>query len=90
MMQREIALNDISQTAGTVIYWMSRDQRVDDNWALLYAQSKALEMNQGLMVVFCKCNGYLGATKQHDSFMLEGLHEAYLKLKRYITFPLLF
>jgi len=21
-----------------VVYWMSRDQRADDNWALLYAQ----------------------------------------------------
>jgi deoxyribodipyrimidine photo-lyase len=62
---------------------MSRDQRVNDNWALLYAQSKAIELNQGLMVVFCKCNGYLGSTKQHDSFMMEGLHEVYLKLKRY-------
>ena len=83
MTEREIALNDHPQTSGTVIYWMSRDQRADDNWALLYAQSKALEMKQGLMVVFCKCDSYLGSTKQHDSFMLKGLHEVYLKLKRY-------
>ena len=27
-----------------VIYWMSRDQRADDNWALLYAQNLALEL----------------------------------------------
>lgn len=24
--------------AGRVVYWMSRDQRVRDNWALTYAQ----------------------------------------------------
>ena len=62
MIQRTIELNNLPQMSGTVIYWMSRDQRVDDNWALLYAQSKALEMNQGLMVVFCKCSNYLGST----------------------------
>lgn len=28
---------------GPVIYWMSRDQRVEDNWALLYAQKLALQ-----------------------------------------------
>ena len=26
---------------GPVVYWMSRDQRVHDNWALLYAQEEA-------------------------------------------------
>ena len=83
MTQRGMALNDHSQTSGPVIYWMSRDQRVDDNWALLYAQSKALEMHQSLMVVFCKCQGYLGSTNQIDHFMMEGLHEVYLKLKEY-------
>jgi|APDOM4702015248_1054824.scaffolds.fasta_scaffold633950_1 deoxyribodipyrimidine photolyase len=41
MTHRAIELNDLSQMEGTVIYWMSRDQRVDDNWALLYAQSMA-------------------------------------------------
>ena len=83
MTHRAIELNDHSQMEGTVIYWMSRDQRVDDNWALLYAQSKALEMNQGLVVVFCKCSNYLGSTKQQESFMMEGLHEVYGRLKGY-------
>ena len=31
-----------AKTTG-VLYWMSRDQRVEDNWALLYAQKIALE-----------------------------------------------
>jgi len=25
-------------SAGVVLYWMNRDQRVNDNWALVYAQ----------------------------------------------------
>jgi hypothetical protein len=29
---------------GCVVYWMSRDQRVQDNWALLYAQQEALAL----------------------------------------------
>ena len=29
--------------SGPVVYWMSRDQRAQDNWALLYAQEIALE-----------------------------------------------
>lgn len=78
-----MALNDYAQTSGPVVYWMSRDQRVDDNWALLYAQSRAFERNEGLMVVFCKSREYLGSTEQHYGFMMKGLHDVYLKLKRY-------
>jgi len=35
----------LKQGAGkgdTVIYWMSRDQRVDDNWALLFARESII------------------------------------------------
>jgi len=83
MIRRVIELNNFPQMPGTVIYWMSRDQRVDDNWALLYAQSIAIEMNQGLMVVFCKSGHYLGSTNQQESFMMAGLHEVYGKLTSY-------
>jgi deoxyribodipyrimidine photo-lyase len=30
-------LNDNPASHGPVVYWMSRDQRVSDNWALLHA-----------------------------------------------------
>jgi len=39
--QRVRALTKESQAKGPVIYWMSRDQRVNDNWALLYARELA-------------------------------------------------
>jgi len=32
-----------TETSGPVIYWMSRDQRAHDNWALLFSQKLALE-----------------------------------------------
>lgn len=32
-------------SGGAVVYWMSRDQRVADNWALLYAQEVSHALN---------------------------------------------
>lgn len=36
-----------------VVYWMQRDQRVQDNWAMIYAQKMALHHKVPLSVVFC-------------------------------------
>jgi len=58
---------------GAVIYWMSRDQRVSDNWALLHAQSLALERQTPLAVVFTLADSFLGATLRQFGFMLRGL-----------------
>jgi deoxyribodipyrimidine photo-lyase len=60
---------------GPVIYWMSRDQRTRDNWALLYAQHQALQAKTPLMVVFCLEPQFLGATRRQYEFMLLGLRE---------------
>lgn len=40
-LKRARILKEGKMGAGPVIYWMSRDQRVQDNWALLFAQEKA-------------------------------------------------
>ncbi|KAK4297609.1 hypothetical protein Pmani_029985 [Petrolisthes manimaculis] len=58
-----------------VVYWMSRDQRVQDNWALLFAQRLALKYEVSLHVVFCLVPSFLGATYRHYHFMLKGLEE---------------
>lgn len=68
-------LNDGEMRAGPVVYWMSRDQRSEDNWALLYAQELALEFKAPLAVVFCLVPDYLGATARQYSFMMRGLRE---------------
>jgi deoxyribodipyrimidine photo-lyase len=60
-------------TERPVLYWMNRDQRVKDNWALLYAQETALRLKQPLIVVFCLVPDFLGATIRHYGFMLRGL-----------------
>jgi len=83
MSNRAKELNSLPQTTGPVIYWLSRDQRAADNWALLYAQEQALTMRQALVVVFCKAKGFLGATGQHYDFMLQGLRELYADLKEH-------
>lgn len=61
--------------ARSVLYWMSRDQRAHDNWALLHAQQLACAEQLPLHVVFCLQPNFLGATIRHFGFMLKGLAE---------------
>lgn len=61
--------------AGPVIYWMSRDQRVRDNWALLLAQELALQGKVPMAIVFCLVPKFLDATMRQYGFMLKGLQE---------------
>eukprot|EP01006_Ploeotia_vitrea_P028503 TRINITY_DN61181_c0_g1_i1.p1 TRINITY_DN61181_c0_g1~~TRINITY_DN61181_c0_g1_i1.p1 ORF type:complete len:554 (+),score=223.34 TRINITY_DN61181_c0_g1_i1:132-1793(+) len=64
-----------SASNGVVVYWMSRDQRVRDNWALLYAQQLCREQDSELHVVFCMMPKFLGATLRQYSFMIDGLRQ---------------
>jgi deoxyribodipyrimidine photo-lyase len=73
-------LNIIPLREGPVIYWMQRDQRVSDNWALIHAQELAIELKQPLAVVFCLLPQFLDATLRQYSYMLEGLREVKEKL----------
>jgi len=66
---------------GPVVYWMSRDQRVSDNWALESAQKKALELKRSLAVVFCLVDHFLEATLRQYGFMLQGLEEVEATLR---------
>jgi len=76
--------------AGPVVYWMSREQRVADNWALLFAQDMAIERKRQLIVVFCLVPDYAGANIRHYGFMLQGLREVEKNLhKLNIPFVLL-
>lgn len=67
-------LNCGRDSGGPVVYWMSRDQRVNDNWALLHAQSLAGD-SRPVIVVFCLVPSFLGATLRQYDFMLKGLEE---------------
>jgi deoxyribodipyrimidine photo-lyase len=76
--------------SGPVVYWMSRDQRVSDNWALLHAQRMAIRYKQPLLVIFCLVPQFLNATLRQYGFMLKGLSEVEKDLtKKGIPFFLL-
>lgn len=68
-------LRDGEPGTGPVVYWMSRDQRAYDNWALLFAQQLALRRQAPLGVAFTLSPSFLGATIRHYAFMLRGLAE---------------
>ncbi|XP_048019119.1 CPD photolyase [Megalobrama amblycephala] len=65
----------IKQGSDGVLYWMSRDQRVQDNWALIYAQQLALVEKLPLHICFCLVPRYLDAAYRQYAFMLKGLQE---------------
>jgi deoxyribodipyrimidine photo-lyase len=83
-------VKDGQEGRGPVAYWMSRDQRVRDNWALFHAQKLALQKGRGLEVFFCLKPGFPGAGLRHYAFMLRGLREVSASLgKLSIPFHLL-
>jgi deoxyribodipyrimidine photo-lyase len=84
---RKIILKEVPAGKGPVIYWMSRDQRANDNWALICAQELALREKAPLIVIFCLVPRFLNATTGHYAFMLAGLKELSQRLSRLnITF----
>ncbi|XP_037914398.1 deoxyribodipyrimidine photo-lyase [Hermetia illucens] len=66
---------EVKESAGSILYWMSRDCRVQDNWAFLFAQKLALKNRLPLHVCFCLVPKFLDATIRHYKFMLKGLQE---------------
>jgi deoxyribodipyrimidine photo-lyase len=74
-------LNSQPERTGPVIYWMSRDQRVSCNWALIYACSKANELGRPLEVLFTLAPSFLGAPVRHYGFMFRGLAEVEVSLR---------
>jgi deoxyribodipyrimidine photo-lyase len=54
---------------------MARDQRVQDNFAALFAQKLAMKNKMPLHVVFCLTDKFLDATLRQFKFMLDGLEE---------------
>jgi len=74
-MNRVRKLTNATVKAPGVLYWMNRDMRVQDNWAMLYAQMMALKSKGPLHVLACVPTSFLRMTWRHYSFMLGGLKE---------------
>lgn len=66
-----------------IVYWMSRDSRVQDNWAFLFAQKLALKNEVPLHVCFCIIAKYLDASVRQFHFLLKG---EYHILRYYILY----
>lgn len=64
-----------SPTGGPVVVWLTRDRRLHDNWAVLYAQACAIDRKVPLHIVFCLVPQFLDATWRQYHFLLEGLTE---------------
>ena len=66
---------NLPEKGDCVVYWMARDQRADDNWALLYAKGVADARKVPLKVVFNLVPKFLDATIRQYGFMIKGLTE---------------
>lgn len=73
----------VKQGSEGVLYWMLRDHRLQDNWALIHAQRLAVQENLPLHICFCLVvpKSQL-STLRHYSFMLKGLEEVAKECKR--------
>ncbi len=76
-------LNQGYSTGSCVIYVMSRDIRVQDNHALVYAQIEAQKLRLPLIVVFCVSSKLRGRAREQFEFMLLGVEEIEIELASY-------
>jgi deoxyribodipyrimidine photo-lyase len=84
MHSRKIQLNNtkMNRVGLSVVYVMSRDQRVRDNHALLEAQHQALKLKLPLVVVFFLYEKSGFRAREQYQFMLEGLKTVESDLKK--------
>lgn len=66
-------INELPIVDGPIVYWMNREIRAKDNWALLYAQELALEKNAPLVVIYNLAAGFLGGGYRQWAFKIGGL-----------------
>lgn len=72
---RILTMNDkIGEGTKGILYWMLRDCRVQDNWAMLFAQRLALKNKLPLFVCYTIFEAhFLRPTKRHQQFLIDGL-----------------
>ncbi|XP_043715541.1 deoxyribodipyrimidine photo-lyase [Telopea speciosissima] len=75
------------RNVGPVIYWMFRDQRMRDNWALIHAIDQANKSNVPVAVAFNLFDQFLGAKARQLGFMLRGLRQLQRNLDETFGIP---
>lgn len=73
--------------SGPIVYWMNRDMRFDDNWAMLYALDWARAEGRALIVAYNLVPSYFGGRPRHTWFKLTALEELWQEAQaRHIPF----
>ncbi|KAF5729901.1 hypothetical protein HS088_TW20G00268 [Tripterygium wilfordii] len=76
-----------SKVVGPVVYWMFRDQRIADNWALIHAVDQANKADVPVAVVFNLFDRFLGAKTRQLGFMLRGLRQLHKGIEETLQIP---
>ncbi len=66
-------LNTYEYTGGPIVYWMNRENRTHDNWAMLYAQELAKAHRVPLLVIATLVPNFLGGGMRQHLFKIEAL-----------------
>ena len=64
-----------------ILYWMIRDKRAVDNWALIAAQDHAIKHKMPLIVCFQYIGNFLDANIRQYKFLFDGLEETLQTLR---------
>ena len=74
--ERVISLNRRAPAVGgPVLYWMEREQRLDDNDGLIFALEQAVEAESYLIIVYILSARLISPTLRNIDFILGGLSE---------------
>ena len=65
-----------------VLYWLQREQRVNDSWPLLLAAQTAEDAGLPLLVCFCMVPRFLDGTERQFGYMMRGMEELEANLRR--------
>ena len=74
--------NELEYVSGKILYWMNRDMRLQDNWALLRVEELAKQYNQEFLISYNLDPEFLGGTLRQLDFKvgaLKELHESAVK-----------
>ena len=81
--RRSKKLNSINYSGGSVVYWMQRDRRFNNNWALIHAQNIALRYKVPLTVFYSLNGNFANANPRQYGFLLRGLSETIEVFKKH-------
>ena len=76
-------LNKLEYSNGGVVYWMQRDRRSNNNWALVHAQNIAIRLKAPLTVFYSLNGNFSDGNNRQYGFLLKGLVDTINELEKY-------